>query len=281
MGISYEYIAYIDEAGDTGLSKVLPVHNNGSSEWFVVGAHLIRRKFESSVVDWVRDVRKDINALQGPALHYRNLSPTKRLRACELVAMKHARAFVVCSNKKNMEGWKNERAASRGGKQWFYNYCVRLVLERLTEFCFNDAMKLYGEPKKIKVIFSERNGHQLAETIAYLELLKIQNVAGTTILSKREIYEQMISFSLMNYAPHTNYAGLQIADVIASAFFQSVNTLSPSWSLEPAKRLSRIMAKDRNIVADFGLVLQPTYGAQNQLDYRQKEIFRHYGYYLP
>jgi Protein of unknown function (DUF3800) len=35
------YIAYIDESGDDGLSKVQPIDPNGASEWFVLGAIVV------------------------------------------------------------------------------------------------------------------------------------------------------------------------------------------------------------------------------------------------
>ncbi|MEO8530324.1 MAG: hypothetical protein ABI459_03810, partial [Deltaproteobacteria bacterium] len=37
----YEYVLYIDEAGDDGLKKVMPVDNPGATEWLVIGAVLI------------------------------------------------------------------------------------------------------------------------------------------------------------------------------------------------------------------------------------------------
>ena len=32
----YEYVAYIDEAGDQGLRKVKPIDPDGASEWLIV-----------------------------------------------------------------------------------------------------------------------------------------------------------------------------------------------------------------------------------------------------
>jgi len=277
----YDYIAYIDEAGDDGLTKVLPIDNNGATEWLVLSAYLIRKENEDKVVDWVKHIRTDINATQGPALHFRNLSPTKRLRACELLAQKTARSFVVCSNKKNMRGWKNERAASKGGKQWFYNFMVRILLERVTDFCMKDSMKRFGVPKKIKIVFSERGNHSYSQTIAYLELLKSQAIGGSTFLNKREIHHQTLKRDLIEYIPHTHNAGLQLADIPASAFFQACNTLNRNWSIMPAKKLTNIMAKENNVVANYGLVLQPTKASEANLNRNQKQIFKEYGYYLP
>ncbi|MFD3189946.1 DUF3800 domain-containing protein, partial [Sedimentitalea sp. HM32M-2] len=101
----YEYILYIDEAGDDGLKRVRPLDDVGASEWLVVSGVLIRHDNESDVVDWVREIREDINARQGPALHFRNLSPSKKKRTCELLIEKPVVCFAVCSNKKNMRGY--------------------------------------------------------------------------------------------------------------------------------------------------------------------------------
>ena len=89
----YEYVLYIDEAGDDGLRRVQPIDENGGSEWLCIGGLLIRARYEETTIDWVRNIRTDINAVQGPALHYRNLSPTKRLRACEILATHPCRFF--------------------------------------------------------------------------------------------------------------------------------------------------------------------------------------------
>ncbi len=138
---SYEYVLYIDEAGDDGLKRVRPIDTKGGTEWLVISGVLLREVYEKDVPDWVRDTRREVAATQGPALHFRNLSPTKKRRVCELLIEKPARCFVVCSNKKNMRGYVNERAAVMGGKQWFYNFCVRFLMERVTDCCLRDSIK--------------------------------------------------------------------------------------------------------------------------------------------
>jgi hypothetical protein len=65
------YIAFIDEAGDPGLTRVRPRDPNGSSEWLVLGATVIRAETEPHVVEWVRTIRKEIRATQGPDRHFR------------------------------------------------------------------------------------------------------------------------------------------------------------------------------------------------------------------
>lgn len=277
IAAGYDYILYIDEAGDDGLKRVKPMDVDGSSEWLCIGALLIRREFEDFVVDWVREIRRDINALQSPALHYRRLSDTKKRRACIMVASRPCRFFAVLSNKKNMRGHVNERAAKRGGKQWYYNYCVRLLMERATDYVLRDSVKRYGEPRCVKVIFSLRGGHSYGQTKAYWEILKAQAAGGTTYLQKREIAYQVLRFNLVEYVPHQQIAGLQLADIVASAFFQAADALGSNWNTKPALDLRPRMATERGVVADYGLVLQPTTW-KARLSKKQQTIFDEYGY---
>ncbi|WP_338469231.1 DUF3800 domain-containing protein [Roseobacter fucihabitans] len=269
---------YIDEAGDDGLSRIKPVDSNGASEWLCIGGFLTRANYEAKTVQWVKEMRRHISALQGPALHYRKLSPSKKDAACSFLADLPVKAFVVCSHKVNMRGHQSSSAAIRGGKQWFYNYCVRLLMERATEMCLKDSLKHYKEPRPLKVVFSARGGHSYGQTKAYWEILKRQAAGGTTVLNKREIRHQVLRFNLIDYLPHQQNAGLQIADIIASAFYQSVETSTLKWEPRHAKMLQPIMAKERNVVADFGLALQPTNPRDINLTEDQKAIFRYYGY---
>jgi hypothetical protein len=274
----YEYILYIDEAGDDGLKRVKPLDKNGGSEWLCIGAVLTRVTFEASVVDWVKFIRSDIDARQGPVLHYRDLSPTKKKRACELLSERECLCFVVCSNKKNMRGHSNMRAAQRGGKQYFYNYCVRLLVERVTDLCFRDSQKKYGVPRSLRVVFSQRGGHSYGQTKAYWQILKNQSVGGTTFLDRRTSHPEVLKFGLVDYVPHVQNAGLQLADIVASSFYQAADALGPNWNPEPARLLRPRMAKERGVIADFGVVLQPTPPWKAELTEDQKLIFSEYGY---
>lgn len=275
---AYEYVLYVDEAGDDGLTRVRPIDPVGGSEWLCIGGVLIRASNEAAVVGWVKEIRENIKAAQGPALHFRNLSPTKKSQACDLLASKPLQCFVVCSNKKNMRRHANSKAAQRGGKQWYYNFCVRLLMERVTEVVLNDSLKNYGKPKLLKVVFSQRGGHSYGQTKAYWQVLRTQAAAGTTYLQKRQIRHEVLRFNLVDYVPHTEVAGCQLADIVASAFYSASDTLDVVHNLDPAKQLAARMARSNKQIADFGVVLQPTPPWAAKLTAEQKQIFEFYGY---
>lgn len=277
--MDYGYIACIDEAGDPGLKKVRPIDPNGASEWLMLSAVVMRAKWEDDVVGWVDGIRTGLGVRQRRDLHYRTLSPTRKLAAATAIAALPVRGFVVCSNKKNMRGHENRNAAKIPSQEWFYNWCVRLLLERITEFCASRTMTDHGRKLPIKIEFSRRGGHRYSQTRAYSLYLDHQRKAGSTFLEKRLVRTDMLSTDLMEDHPHDSRAGLQLADVIASAFYQAADCLGPgAWDVEPAKALTRIMAAENGSKRDFGVCLQPTPAWKANLTADQQQIFEHYGY---
>lgn len=277
--MTYGYVAYIDEAGDPGLKKVRPIDEDGASEWLMLSAIIIRTKWESDVVGWVNDIREGLGVKQRRDLHYRTLSPTRRLVASERIAELPLRGFVICSNKKNMRGYSNPRAAKIPSQEWFYNWCLRLLMERVTAFCGERSHRDYGEKRKIKLEFSRRGGHRYSQTRAYSLYLRHQQQAGSIFLEKRVPDTETLATDYMEDHPHHARAGLQIADVVASAFYQAADCLGPgNWDVAPAKALSPIMARERGVQRDFGVSLHPTPPWKANLTRDQQAIFEHYGY---
>lgn len=78
----YDYIAYIDEAGDDGLRAVKPRSFPGSSEWLVLSAVVIRAENESKVAGWVKDIRSGFRSNQAKALHFVDLSDANKIATC-------------------------------------------------------------------------------------------------------------------------------------------------------------------------------------------------------
>lgn len=120
------YIAYIDEAGDPGIRRVRPADPNGASEWFTLGCSLIQLKSESEQVKWVRTILDKLDMKQKTVLHFRDLVEWRKPLVCQLLGEnKDVRCLAMLSNKKNMNGYQNIRAASRsegiGIDQVFYN----------------------------------------------------------------------------------------------------------------------------------------------------------------
>jgi len=280
----YYYVAYIDEAGDPGIERVRPRDEPGASEWLVIGAILIEAANEAEPVQWVRSILDGVGSRQRPALHFRELREWQKPLACQKLATLPVNLFVMTSNKKNMRGHRNDRAAAKSNplvaKQYFYNYCLRLILERITDCVLRHSLQTYGEPRHVKIIFSKRGGHNYAHTFVYNETLKNQARSKTTWLRKREIKWEVVDLRLQEDAPHTTNAGLQLADIVASSFFQAVDVLPPTvWDVRNAKLLLPRMAREAGFFHDYGVVFQPNPRMTDaELLPQQKEIFEFYGF---
>jgi hypothetical protein len=273
------YTAFIDEAGDPGLNTVRPIDAAGGSEWLCLGAVVIRAAHDADVTEWVSSIQAKAGIRGKPDLHYRNLPEFRKRIVCSELAKLPIRAFVLASNKKNMRQYRNQRAERVKSQQWFYNYCLRLLLERVTHFCYEQAKSDNARNRLLKIIYSERGGHSYGQTTAYHELLKNQSKAGALTLTKRRIFWEVLDWRLAEAATHKSSEGAQLADVVASSFYQAIDTLPPTkWNNEFAKLLKPVVAREDGHYFNYGFALQPTPPSKASLTDQQKEIFEFYGY---
>ncbi|MDT7529474.1 hypothetical protein OVY29_12440 [Sphingopyxis sp. SE2] len=157
---------FIDEAGDPGV-KPKVIDGPHLTDWFVVSAVVVSYQKRLDVVDWVRDMNEAVRNLNSDALHYRNLSEPNRARVCRMLGRKPCRIFAVASHKDSMRRHYNPNLG-RANDKIFYNWCLRLLLERVTEWCYlwlllccgiEITEQLSGE------LCKNRNGHILALVI--------------------------------------------------------------------------------------------------------------------
>lgn len=285
MGVSESvpepyFIAYFDEAGDPGVSKVFPIDPNGASEWFTVGCTVVRASNEPNLVPLVQSIKSSVYSTQSPDLHFRNLVEHKKKPVCEAIADAKLRLFVVVSNKKNMRGYRNPQAEalSLHKHNWFYNYCIRVLIERLSEWCAYMSIKETGQPRHVKLVFSRRGGHSYRHVETYIHLLANQAKAGQIYQTARTPDFRVVDHRLIDVIDHNKSAGCQIADVVASAFYQAANAGTKRWNTQYAEALKPRMAFENGMCAKFGVTLLPWRNWTLNLTDAQKKIFRFYGY---
>lgn len=280
----YEYVAFVDEAGDPGLRRIESSGVGGASEWFVLGCALFRRSTEEKLAELNVEMRKHLGITQRDFIHYKDLHTGKRNRICSFIADKPNILFAVCSHKKNMEGYNNERAARKSQDQnWFYNFIARILFERVSDFVYKDSIKTYGEAKKIKIVFASRGVQRFSTFGAYLELLRVQTRGNSLKLGRRKIVPTVLDGMLVSSETAKNSPGLQIADIVASAFFDAVNesggkACNASFALALEPRMAFERRNNLKRIADYGLVMLPTGLAQQKISNSQKVVFQHYGY---
>lgn len=273
----YEYVMHIDEAGDIGL-KTSAQGDKGSTEWFALGGYIASRNNEPKIAGWVQTIKDKAEAppevLQ---LHYNMLDERRRIAAATAIGELPIKAFVVLSHKANMRGYRNERAAKAGGRNVFYNFCLRVMLERATQVVARSSVKQHGEIKPMKIIIAETGGIRYEHTMEYLEKLRAQAITGTTFLKASTIHPKVAASWLFEKVSAKNTAGCQIADTIASAFYNAVHEDSVMPMLQaPAEALRPAMATHEGQVQNMGLKLLPW---SHEIPEKFKPIFRSYGYH--
>jgi hypothetical protein len=277
---SVGYIAYIDEAGDDGLTRVKPLDPNGASEWMVLSAVLIRSDREASVLAWVKEIITKIEQHQIRHLHFRELRDAKRIAVVNHIAGLPVRIFTVASNKRNMRGYANHSAALAkiNVTAWFYCWLSRVLIERVTDYCNRKSIRDHGEIKSIRFEFSARGGVRIDDVARYLKYLKNQDEIGLLYNDFWVPAWPVIDFDEIYSHPAKARAGLQLADCTASAFFQALE-MSNEGNVKPdyAKLLiPRVARSKKERIYDFGLKIWPGH-ARDLVQPQQQEILDFYG----
>lgn len=222
---------------------------------------------------------------QQTVLHFRDLDEWRKPLACQLLgSIKDLRCFAMLSNKKNMKGHRNLRAASRsegiGIDQVFYNWCLRIILERVTDFVYRHSIRTYGGPRHVKIILGERGTHSYARATWYGQMLKDQSKTGTTYLAKRTINWEVFDSRLIQVSQPQMNAGLQLADIIASSFFQGVDILPPTiFNTNNARLLKPRIAEKDGVTENFGVTFLPFKYHEADLRSEQIDLFEFYGFH--
>jgi hypothetical protein len=273
------FCIYIDEAGDPGV-KPKVVEARERTDWFTLGAIVSRTDRGEALTDWVKDMKEAVRSISGPALHYRNLSDTNRARVCRMLGRKPVRAFVVASHKDSMRKHYNRRLG-RASDQEFYNWCLRLLFERITEWCFVYSAENGLPDATASIYFSERGGHKYEDLRSYLRKLEAQSLLGKLVLSRKGIAPGVIVDEHIQVVPHADLAGLQLADIVASSFYNASNSLAPKHDCKPALELKNIVARRprTKTCAGAGLLLLP-FAHQGEIPVEDRSIFKSFGYQL-
>lgn len=275
------YVAYIDESGDTGLEVVKkPDNPRGATEWLVLAAFVVKIDHDRNMVAWVNDVQAEFTSKRAD-LHFNKLLDFKKTLVCAALAKKPCKGFVVMSNKKNIERYRNPNLDD-GNKAWIYWFLARLLLERVTEYCESETPKERRGIDKLRIIFSRRGGLRYVDFERYLAKLYLQSKLNSLVLNYKDLKWSVIDEEEVRVLDHAERAGLQLADVIAGAFYQAVELnrggqveVDPSYA-KLLKPLIHHKGMFNSWYLGVGLKTMPALHEMDLVE-PQKAIFSHYG----
>lgn len=249
----------------------------------VIAAVVVRAdKSDGKTVEWTRQIIRDLDQHQMTQLHFHKLKESKKQQVCHVIAGLPLRCFVVISHKRNMLNHRNLRAerSSVNRTAWFFCWLSRLLLERVTEFCFRRTLADYGEYRKVRVEFSERGGVKIDDVKTYYRYLEGQTEIGMLYLDNFNLAWPVVDTEQMFMYPNRMRAGLQLADCVSSSFFQALER-TPAGIVRPecAKLLrDRICSKNDRLSGrryGFGVKVMPTW-IPSRLPDDQREIIDFY-----
>lgn len=274
--VTSDLTIFIDEGGDSGVRDGLRFQHS-RHEWFSVGAYVVRTNSTDGTVALRDRIMGEARVTQTGSLHYYKLKPDRRLQVCTLLGAHSARAFCLLSHKANLRNYYNEKLGKFDAQKLF-NWCSRLLIERIMEFAALDA-KLTGQAiGPATFIFSENKGHDYDHMRSYFGTLEHQATQSQMILKPKRWVPNFLVPDRVLVKPHDDLAGLQLADVIASAFLQGANSNANNHDPAPAVALRRIMAKDgRGRIGNCGVTLWPL-PTQGPIPETARPLFKAYGY---
>ena len=130
--MSFGFYLFIDEAGDEGLERVRPMHEDGSSEYFVLCGVLVRGSRYAELAQPFAKIKGMLGMNSSDQIHFRDLREDEKLIVISSLADLKFGLVAIVSNKQNMMGYRNLRCEAknleviRGRSRprrynWFYN----------------------------------------------------------------------------------------------------------------------------------------------------------------
>ncbi len=207
-GMASSFIAYIDESGDEGFT----FHENGtgSSRWFVLSAAVFRQSNELSGVAALKAARNTLKWDAKKAFHFSDMKHEQRLVLLHEIAKLSFRTVTIVSYKPDIPDVEQYQA----NKCLLYRYLTRLLIERVSWLC-RDYQKAGEGDGKVDLVFSDRASMSYDDIRGYIELLKQQSGTGAAI----SIHWPSIDMTKLKAIAHSQLAGLQIADAVATSYF--------------------------------------------------------------
>lgn len=267
--MSHGYIAYIDEAGDDGLGKFRAVGQDGQTHWLGIGACLVSAENDRLMPAWRDEIIGAFPRRRRRDLHFRELDHNQRVHAVRVIARKPLGSIIVLSNKRTLVGHPGYKQFKQ--KNLLYKYLLRYALERISDACHRRHQRSPCGDGRAKIVFSRRGAMNYPEFMEYMiKLRDLQGERGGWHLIKWD----SLDIEGLEAVDHSTRAGLQIADVITSAFFQAVEP-NPYGQYEPRyayELRNTVMRTAQGEYMNYGIKPVPNL-SQMVLDEDQRRFF--------
>ncbi len=208
---AHSFQVFVDESGDEGF--VFHPAGRGSSRWLILSAVVIRKEKSLRIVRLMEEVRKILGREVKAALHFCKLNHAQRIPYLRAISSEPLRTVSVLVCKPAIE----EPEKFQREKHRLYRYATRLLLERVSWLCRDHRKPDVGDGRA-EIIFSNRSQMSYDDLRAYVALLR-----DHADPSKVSIDWSVVDPQEIRAVEHSQLAGLQVADAVASSLYQAVN----------------------------------------------------------
>ncbi|WP_425041167.1 DUF3800 domain-containing protein [Primorskyibacter sp. S187A] len=219
-----KFRVFVDESGQTGITKVRSKNSPGASPYFVMGAVVCEPTSEVHLANAIAQFKKEIRKKSWK--HASDLGHFEKVLLARELSRLPIRYFATISLKETLGEYKED---IDNDPHKYYNKCLKYLLEQI----FGYLGPRLTSCNDVDVILEERN-HDYDAMYRYLEKVKRNPLHPNSIaLSKMNPFA--ISVMKKGEAP-----GLEVADFVAHAVFQCANASASNYGI-PEPRYFREM----------------------------------------
>lgn len=215
--IESTFTAYVDEAGDEGYHFV-PRPDRRSSEWFILSAVICR-------TDRISDIELSVAAFdfmhgkQRAKFHFQKAAHEECVAFANMINELPVAAISIFAHKPSIR----EDAALRTGKHMLFDYCAKLLIERISWYCDRHKGRDQG---LAEIVFSYRRQLKIERIQRYLLHLRgmtdFYAESPVPREARNDIRWNVISPGMIDVQPHDSLPGLQVADAVVSSCARAV-----------------------------------------------------------
>lgn len=244
----YSFTVFIDESGDGGF--VFKPDGTGSSRWLILSAVVVRKKNGGKIVELMKQIRGLLRAQPKQALHFVALDHARRVAYARAIGeAPFLRTVSVLIHKPSLR----EPEKFQSEKDLLYRYACRYLLERVSWLC--EEHHVDGEGSGLaEVIFSNRDQMSYDALRSYLCVLRGADDASPS----QKMAWKHLDPAHVRAVQHTQLAGLQLADAVASGLYAAV---TPNRFGDAEDRYARLISptfrRYKGAALGFGLKFWP------------------------
>ncbi|MEN2787846.1 DUF3800 domain-containing protein [Sphingomonas qilianensis] len=266
--MAHSFVAYIDEAGDDGLTGKYRSagRGGGASHWLTIGASVWRQSRDLDAVQWAKAILAQMpQQKRSKPLHFKELDHPQRVMAIDGICGKPIRCIAVIANKPIIPD------GMYPAKNQLYHYMCRYLIERISWLCRDLRPTVPEGDGRVKIVFSRRRAMNYDDFQSYMQHMR--DLADPEI----KIHWPVIDVLGIEAFDHGARFGLQLADLAVSGLTAA---LEPDFygNVEPrfARMLKPTVYNRNGNYMSYGTKLVPPLD-KLQLNTQQQEFTAIFG----